>query len=71
MCFLANVGLKCKKVGQRNASSRKPAKKRANVVDVEARKRELVEGIKKLGGTGTTRPMRKQSTWIQFLVTTH
>lgn len=29
-------------------------------VDIETRKRELVEGIKKLGGTGTTRPIRKQ-----------
>ncbi|EYC31443.1 hypothetical protein Y032_0004g2157 [Ancylostoma ceylanicum] len=35
-----------------------PAKRRA--IDIEARKRELVEGIKKLGGTGTTRPIRKQ-----------
>ncbi|KAK6748988.1 hypothetical protein RB195_001538 [Necator americanus] len=38
-------------------------KKRA--VDIEARKRELVEGIKKLGGTGATRPMRKQVPYLE------
>ncbi|XGW29647.1 hypothetical protein V3C99_009026 [Haemonchus contortus] len=60
----ASVGPKCRKTRQRNASKySQPAKRRANIVDVEARKRELVEGIKKLGGTGTTRPMRKQNAY--------
>ena len=33
-------------------------------VDIEARKRELVEGIKKLGGTGATRPIRKKGSLV-------
>ncbi|ETN82604.1 hypothetical protein NECAME_07858 [Necator americanus] len=42
----------------------KCSKARNSAVDIEARKRELVEGIKKLGGTGATRPMRKQGNQI-------
>ncbi|KJH48902.1 hypothetical protein DICVIV_04977 [Dictyocaulus viviparus] len=41
-----------------------PTKKRAVIVDIEARKRELMEGIKRLGGTGATKPIRKQTPYV-------
>ncbi|KHJ82506.1 hypothetical protein OESDEN_17800 [Oesophagostomum dentatum] len=53
-----------------SASSKPPAKRRQTqphrrkAIDIEARKRELVEGIKKLGGTGTTRPIRRKVPYI-------
>ncbi|KHJ88289.1 hypothetical protein OESDEN_11919 [Oesophagostomum dentatum] len=57
--------------GKRASTSSKPPAKRRQTephrrkaIDIEARKRELVEGIKKLGGTGTTRPIRRKVPYI-------
>ncbi|KHJ89473.1 hypothetical protein OESDEN_10701 [Oesophagostomum dentatum] len=53
-----------------STSSKPPAKRRQTqphrrkAIDIEARKRELVEGIKKLGGSGTTRPIRRKVPYI-------
>ncbi|RCN49997.1 hypothetical protein ANCCAN_03825 [Ancylostoma caninum] len=62
----ANTGYKRKRTSSKSTSGRKkaqPSKRRA--IDIEARKRELVEGIKKLGGTGTTRPIKKQVPYVE------
>ncbi|KAL6739985.1 hypothetical protein Aduo_013378 [Ancylostoma duodenale] len=62
----ANTGCKRKRTSSKSTNGRRktqPSKRRA--IDIEARKRELVEGIKKLGGTGTTRPIRKQAPYIE------
>ncbi|CAJ0601132.1 unnamed protein product [Cylicocyclus nassatus] len=61
----SDVTLANKKV-VRNAVIRRQSRiSKRKAVDIEARKRELVEGIKKLGGTGTTRPVRKQAPYAE------
>ncbi|WKY04736.1 hypothetical protein Q1695_005612 [Nippostrongylus brasiliensis] len=61
------IDVKTKKKKEKKTSERRraqPVKKRVSFFDVEARKKELVEGIKKLGGTGTTRPIKKQNPFL-------
>ncbi|WKY04735.1 hypothetical protein Q1695_005612 [Nippostrongylus brasiliensis] len=63
----AVIDVKTKKKKEKKTSERRraqPVKKRVSFFDVEARKKELVEGIKKLGGTGTTRPIKKQNPFL-------
>ncbi|VDL72422.1 unnamed protein product [Nippostrongylus brasiliensis] len=67
----AVIDVKTKKKKEKKTSERRraqPVKKRVSFFDVEARKKELVEGIKKLGGTGTTRPIKKQSAHLNIFL---